>query len=101
MAPLARRLGTTMDVVAHRSLRMGMARGAMLGMARADPGVPHEVHRLAASLVAMAVLAPVLLVPRRHVEIDRAPDRRIARRRDDDRLRVDHGRPCIADDDAA
>jgi hypothetical protein len=69
-------------------------RARMLALvALAHPLVAHEVHRLAAGGVAAAVAAPVLLVRRRNVQVDRiaADDR--ARLRDDHRLRQDERRP--------
>ena len=72
-------------------------------VALADPVVADEVDRLTAGAVLAAVAAPVLLVRRRHVEIDRPPfDDVIRRRGDDHRLRQHQGRARqIADVDAA
>ena len=59
-------------------------------VALAHPFVAHEVDRLVAGAVAAAVAAPVLLVRRRHVQVDRRPlVDATGWRLDDHRLRQD------------
>src|SRR3954453_8748764 len=62
--------------------------GMLVLVALAHPLVANEVDRLAAGMVLAAVAAPVLLMRRRHVQIDRATLDDDGRRRDDHRLRV-------------
>src|SRR4029079_16853201 len=65
------------------------------------PALLHEVHRLTAGGVAAAVALPVTLMLHRHVQVHRPLVDGVRRRRDDDRLRVDHRwRRLIADVDA-
>ena len=52
----------------------------------------HEIHRLAAGVVAGTVLAPVLLMARRHVKVDRLALHQHRGRCNDHRLRVDEHR---------
>jgi hypothetical protein len=59
-----------------------------------DPLLLHKIHGPTASAVAGAIAAPVLLVKRRNVKIGRRYSNRA--RRDDHRLRVNHGRRGIA-----
>jgi hypothetical protein len=55
----------------------------------------NEIHRPVASIVLMAILVPILCVPRRHVQVDGR--RRCGLRFDHHRLRIDdRGRRCIA-----
>ena len=57
------------------------------------PIMTYEVDGSAAGIVFRAVLAPVLFMPWRYVQVDRR-GRNIRRRTyDDDGLRIDHGRP--------
>src|SRR5256885_9262489 len=54
----------------------------------------HEIHRPVAGVVLVAVLAPVLGMARRHVQIDRLHRHRLSHhhRHGEDRLRVDERR---------
>ncbi len=53
------------------------------------PPVTHEVDRLSAGIIFAAVLAPFLLMTRRHVDVDRLIDNAGRCRPDHDRLCVD------------
>jgi hypothetical protein len=57
------------------------------------PIVAHEVDRSPASVVFRTVLAPVLLVTRRHMQVDRLYRNVLRRPHNYDRLRVDDRRP--------
>ena len=71
-------------------------------VALANPIVANEVHGLAAGVVATAIGAPVLLMRRRYVEIDRRPLADVAPLLDDHRLlHVQRGRRHVADVDPA
>ena len=76
--------------------------GVLLGIAFTHPLVLHKVDRLAAGVVAAAVDAPLALMHRRHVEVDRLPLDDDSRRRNQHRL-WQHERGCgqVADVDAA
>ncbi len=66
------------------------------------PVILHEIDRLATGVVLAAMLAPVLSVTRRYVEIDRLAYHAQGHRLDHDRLRVDQLRLReVADVDAA
>src|SRR4051812_38705558 len=56
------------------------------------PAFLHEVHRLAAGVVLVAMLGPLLLVTRRHVEVQRLLLNDHGLARDDHRLRDNHRR---------
>ena len=58
-------------------------------IAFSNPLVLNEVHGLAACVVAAAIAAPVLLMRRRHIEVDRLPPSRVLRRGNDHGLRQD------------
>jgi len=76
----------------ERDPRVAVAVSAFL-VAFAHPALLHEVHRPAAGVVARAVLAPVLLVAGRHVEVQRRLGPRLHRQRHgDDRSRLRQGR---------
>lgn len=59
----------------------------------------HKVDRPAACIVFMAVLAPVFCMAGRHMHVDRRDRTRLLH--DDDRLRIHHRRPSVADIDLA
>jgi hypothetical protein len=56
------------------------------------PDVIHKIDRLAAGVVSVAMLAPVLGVAGRDPEIERRQDYAHGRRADEDRLRIDESR---------
>src|SRR5207249_423939 len=71
-------------------------------VALTHPLLLDEVHGLTAGVVAPAVLAPVLLIDNRHVEVDGLLVHGHGGRGDHDRLSVDNGRLRVAADvDAA
>src|SRR3990167_5884395 len=70
--------------------------GMLLLPAVAHPLLLHEVHRLAARLVAAAIATPVLLMCRWHVQVDGAAFIDHGGRRDDHRLGVHQLRLTIA-----
>src|SRR5690606_15990655 len=85
--PTLGRPGAAAIVMAR--LRVRVRAGPMLdamdmapAMMLAHPALLHEVDGLPTGGVAVAVLAPVLLVAGRHVEVDRAPHLGVARRCD-------------------
>ena len=91
-------------VVAIMLVPAAMATAVMVMMllpAITHPAILHEIHRLAAGAVAAAVAAPILLMRRWHVQIDRRTLHRDARRRNDHRLgQHQRGPRHIADVDA-
>lgn len=72
-------------------------------VAISNPLFFYEINRLLARTVAIAIAAPVLLVPRRDVKVDGLALRGVGLRHDYDRLRQDHlRRPReVTDVDAA
>src|SRR5437879_11173298 len=67
---------------------------ALVTIARLVLRGAHEIHRPVAGVVLVAVLAPVLGMARRHVQIDRLHRHRLSHhhRHRDERLRVDERR---------
>lgn len=65
-----------------------------------NPLLLHKIHRLATGVVVHAMFAPVLLMARRHVKINRLAHNGNGLLNDDHRLRIDqHGLRIIADVD--
>ena len=73
----------------------------LLLIAFLHPLLLHEIHRLAAGVVSVAMFTPVLLMARRYIQINRLAHHGYGLLHDDDRLRADQDRlRIVADVDA-